>query len=158
MFHLPFAGRIEAGRLLAKELSSRRVDSLRDAPVVLALTRGGVPLGFEVADRLRIQLDIVVVDKLGVPWQPELAIGSIAGGSTILDDRMILQLGISAEDIEDIIAREQTVIKQREERYRGGNPELDLRGRSAILVDDGLATGSTMLSALRHVRASIRQE
>jgi predicted phosphoribosyltransferase len=155
--HLPFADRVAAGRLLARELASGKtlslpIDSQRDAAVVLALTRGGVPVGFQVADRLRIPLDIVVVRKLGVPWQPELAMGAIAGESPILDDGMIRQLGISAADIEEIIAREQAEMRRREELYRGGIPALALHGRSAILVDDGLATGSTMLAAVRHVR------
>jgi putative phosphoribosyl transferase len=150
MVYLPFADRVEAGRLLARELSSRKTDSQH---VVLALTRGGVPVGFQVADRLHIPLDIVVVRKLGVPWQPELAMGAIAGESPILDDSTIRQLGVSAEDVEDTIAREQSEMRRREELYRDGNPALDLHGQSVILVDDGLATGSTMLAAVRHVRA-----
>jgi len=152
MVHLPFADRVEAGRLLAKELSSRKIASGHEAAVVLALTRGGVPVGFEVADRLHIPLDIVVARKLGVPWQPELALGAIAGESPILDDGMIRQLGISPADIEDVITRERAEMKRREELYRVSNPALDLRGRSAILVDDGLATGSTMMASVRHVR------
>ena len=98
MVHLPFADRVEAGRLLAKELYSRKIGLLRSA-VVLAVTRGGVPVGFEVADRLHLPLDIVVARKLSVPWQPELAMGAIAGDSPILDDAMIRQLGISPEDV-----------------------------------------------------------
>jgi putative phosphoribosyl transferase len=105
-----------------------------------------------VADRLRIPLDVIVVRKLGVPWQPELAMGAIADGAPILDDGMIRQLGISAEDVEETIEREYTELRRREELYRGGNPALDVRGHMAILVDDGLATGSTMMAAVRHVR------
>lgn len=154
MVNLPFADRVEAGRLLARDLSSGKNALLQDAAaVVLALARGGVPVGFAVADRLRLPLDVIVVRKLGVPWQPELAMGALAGGSRILDDRMICQLGISAEDIGEATAREQAEMNRREELYRGGSPAADLHGRQAILVDDGLATGSTMLAAVRHVRS-----
>jgi len=151
--HLPFADRVEAGRLLARELSLRKTGSQREAADVLALTRGGVPVGFQLADRMHIPLDIVVVRKLGVPSQPELAMGAIAGESPILDDRTIRQFDVSADDVEDTIAREQVEMKRREDLYREGNPALDLHGRSVILVDDGLATGSTMLAVVRHVRA-----
>jgi predicted phosphoribosyltransferase len=150
MVQLPFADRVEAGRLLAAELSLRKI--ARDA-VILALTRGGVPVGFAVADRLHLPLDIIVARKIGVPWQPELAMGAIAGTAQFLDDRMIQGLGISDEDVEQIVAREQAEMKRREELYRGGKPAPDLHGKSAILIDDGLATGSTMLAAVRHARS-----
>lgn len=153
MVHLPFADRMEAGRLLAKEVAARNICEPHDATVVMALTRGGVPVGFAVADRLHIPLDVLVVRKLGVPWQPELAMGAIAGGTSILDDRMIRQLRISAGDIGDTVEREHAEMKRREELCRDSNPALDLSGRAAILVDDGLATGSTMLAAVRHVRS-----
>jgi predicted phosphoribosyltransferase len=152
---LPFENRIEAGRLLARLMMARRrvaIIDLQGAAVVLALARGGVPVGFEVADRLRLPLDVIIVRKAGVPWQPELAMGAITSQVRILDDSMIRQLGISDEEVEEIVAREQAETSRREELYRGGQPALDLRGRSAILVDDGLATGSTMLAAVRHVR------
>lgn len=154
MVHLPFADRVEAGRLLARELASRPVDGFHDGDaVVLALTRGGVPVGAAVADRLCLPLDIVVVRKLGVPWQPELAMGAIASdGTRILDHNLIRELEISAADLEDTIAVEQAEMRRREEVYRGGAPPLNLRGRPAILIDDGLATGHTMLAAVRHVR------
>lgn len=149
MLHVPFADRLEAGRLLAGELSVRK---LTGNAVVLALTRGGVPVGFEVADRLRLPLDIIVARKLGVPWQPELAMGAITDSAEILDDRMIRQLGIPEEEVNEVIVREQVELRRREDLYRGGKPALDLRRRTAILVDDGLATGSTMVVAVRHVR------
>jgi predicted phosphoribosyltransferase len=146
--HLPFTDRLEAGRLLAKELALHK---LQDA-VVLGLARGGVPVAFAVADRLHLPLDVIVARKLGVPWQPELAMGAIAGMAWILDGRMIRELGISDEDVEEIAAREHAEMMRREELYREGEPALDLHGRAAILVDDGLATGSTMLAAVRHAR------
>jgi len=149
MTHLPFEDRLEAGRLLAAELSRRDIGH---NAVVLALTRGGVPVGFSVAERLHIPLDIVVARKLGVPWQPELAMGAIAGKTRILDERMIRQLGIADEDIDEIVAREQAEIERREDLYRGGKPPIDLHGKTAIVIDDGLATGSTMLAAVRHLR------
>jgi putative phosphoribosyl transferase len=152
MIYLPFEDRVEAGRLLAREVSARGIVEPGGAAVVLALARGGVLVGFEIADRLHLPLDVIVVRKAGVPWQPELAMGALTGEVRILDDRMIRQLGISDADVEDICAREQAETSRREQLYRGGWPPLDLRGRSAILVDDGLATGSTMLAAVRHVR------
>ncbi len=150
MVHLPFADRVEAGRLLARELALREFDP---GSVVLALARGGVPVGFAVADRLHLPLDVIVARKIGVPWQPELAMGAIAGSARILDQRMIRELGISDKDVEEIIAREQAEMVRREDLYRGGKPALDLRGQTAILVDDGLATGSTMLAAVHHAHA-----
>jgi putative phosphoribosyl transferase len=150
MVHLPFADRLEAGRFLAGELSFRKLDS---NAVILALTRGGVPVGFAVAERLHLPLDAMVVRKLGVPWQPELAMGAITAKTRILDNRMIQQLGLSMEEVEEVIEREQAEMRRREDLYRGGKPAPDLRGKSAILVDDGLATGSTMLAAVRHVRS-----
>jgi predicted phosphoribosyltransferase len=148
MIHLPFEDRVEAGRLLALELSESE-----GAAVVLALARGGVPVGFELAVRLHLPLDIIAVRKVGVPWQPELAMGAIAGQVRILDESMIRELGISDAEVDDIVAREQVEIRRREELYRAGRPGLDLRGRSVILVDDGLATGSTLMAAARHVRS-----
>ena len=150
MIHLPFADRLEAGELLGIELS-RRLHA-KDA-VVLALARGGVPVGFAAANRLGLPLDVIVARKLGVPWQPELAMGAIAGTARVLNEGMLAELEISADAVEKVIAREQGEMKRREELYRGNRPAPDLAGRMAILVDDGLATGSTMLAAVRHVRS-----
>jgi putative phosphoribosyl transferase len=153
MVQLPFADRLEAGRLLAIELCSREIAGLDGAAaVVLALARGGIPVGFAVADRLRIPLEPIAVRKLGVPGQPELAMGAIAGGTRILDTHIIRQLGISAQDIDDTIAREQAEMRRCENLYRAGKTALDLKSKSVIIVDDGLATGTTMLAAVRHVR------
>jgi len=112
-----------------------------------------VPVGFSVAERLHIPLDIIVARKLGVPWQPELAMGAIAGKTRIIDDRMIRELGISAEDVDEIATREQSEMQRREDLYRGGKPPIDLHGKTAIVIDDGLATGSTMMAAVRHIRS-----
>lgn len=123
-------------------------------PMVLALPRGGVPVGFEVARTLAAPLDVVVVRKLGVPWQPELAMGAIAsGGVRILDEKLIFQQGIPSEEVERIAAREAQEVERRELLYRGNRPALELRNRPVILVDDGLATGSTMLAAVKCVKS-----
>jgi putative phosphoribosyl transferase len=150
MVHLPFADRLEAGCLLADELSFRK---RRVNVTVLGLPRGGVPVGFAVAGRLHLPLDVVVVRKVGVPWQPELGMGAIAGPVRILDKQLIQELGIGNEEIDLVVSREQVEIQRREGLYRVGLPPLELQGRSAILIDDGLAMGSTMLAAVRYVRS-----
>jgi len=149
MINLPFADRLEAGRLLADQLYFHKVPA--DA-VILALPRGGVPVGFAIAERLHLPMDVLVARKLGVPWQPELAMGAIAGHVRVLDERLIRELGIDNEGIDLIVSREQAEIKRREELYRGGRPPLELRGRTVVLVDDGLAMGSTMTAAARSVQ------
>jgi len=148
---LPFVNRVVAGRLLAEELASRKI-----APpaLVLALPRGGVPLGVAVAERLHLPLDVIVVRKIGVPWQPELAMGAIAGSARVLDEPLIRQLAVSQSEVESIVARERAEMNRREDLYRAGQPPLDLTGKTAILVDDGLATGTTMIAAIRHARAA----
>ena len=150
MIQLPFEDRNEAGRLLSAQLGRYH---LPVNTIVLALPRGGVPVGFAVAQALRAPLDVMVVRKLGVPWQPELAMGAIAGGSVVLDQRLIRELRLSQEDLDPIVAKERTEIERREKLYRCGRPPLDLRGWTVVLVDDGLATGSTMVAAARYVRS-----
>jgi len=151
MIQLPFSDRAEAGRLLAAELASRE---LPENVMVLALPRGGVPVGWEVAKALRAPLDVVVVRKLGVPWQPELAMGAIAGGSVqVLNKDLIADLRVSRQEIDDAVTRERAEVERRERLYRGGRPAPKPRGRVVLLVDDGLATGSSMLVAARYVRA-----
>jgi predicted phosphoribosyltransferase len=136
---------------LAAELATRK---LPGNVIVLALPRGGLPVGLEVAKKLQAPLDVVIVRKLGVPWQPELAMGAIASGSVqTLDRDLIRELNISREDIDAVIETEKAELERREKLYRRGRPALDLRGRTALLVDDGLATGSTMLVAVRYVRS-----
>jgi len=144
---LPFEDRSQAGRLLAEELDRYKSS---DNVLVLGLARGGLPVAFEVAKALRAPLDVLVVRKLGVPGQPELAMGAIAvDGTRVLDEDIIRGLGISSEAVEAVAQREQKELERREELYRVGRPPLNLHGRTAILVDDGLATGSTMLAAIQ---------
>jgi len=151
MIQLPFADRAEAGRLLAAELAMLRLPA---NPIVLALPRGGLPVGLEVAKKLRAPLDVVIVRKLGVPWQPELAMGAIASGSVqTLDHDLIRALGISRAQIEAVINKEKVEVERREKLYRKCRPALDLSDRTVLLVEDGLATGSTMLVAARYVRS-----
>jgi predicted phosphoribosyltransferase len=149
MMHLPFADRFEAGELLAAEFSRRGFDP---QAIILGLARGGVLVASAVAGRLNLPLDVIIARKAGVPWQPELAMGAIAGTAEVLDMALIEALGIPEEDVQQTIAREHEEVRRREERYRGGRPALDLRGQTAILIDDGLATGSTMVAAVRHAR------
>ncbi len=150
MVSLPFADRAASGRALAEELTRQRLD--RDG-VVLGLARGGVPVAFEIADRLRLPLDVVVARKVGVPWQPELAMGAVAGMVQVLERRTVEQLGVATGDIENVMAHERMRMSQFENLYRGGESPLDLQGKSATLVDDGIATGSTMTAAARHLRS-----
>lgn len=142
----PFRDRSEAGRRLARKL----VDYTGRADViVLALPRGGVPVGFEVARALKVPLDVFVVRKLGVPGHQELAMGAIAsGGIWVLNDEVLRMLKIPPELIEDVAARELRELERREQLYRGDRPAPVVRGRTVILVDDGLATGSTMRAAV----------
>jgi len=148
-----FRDRVEAGQVLAMQLKG----VIRDSnPIVLALPRGGVPVGFEVALALHADLDIFLVRKLGVPGHEELAMGAIAsGGIQVLNHTLIEQLGFSASVIESVAARERVEIERRERLYREGRPALPVGGRTVILVDDGLATGATMLAAARAVQAQI---
>ena len=145
-----FADRREAGRELALRLEAYRG---RDDVVVLALPRGGVPVAFEVAEALAAALDIFVVRKLGMPGQPEFAIGAIAsGGVVVLNDEAIRWHHIAQSEI-DAVAREELVeLQRREQAYRQGRPLIDLQGRTVMLVDDGLATGSSMRAAVQAVR------
>jgi predicted phosphoribosyltransferase len=146
-----FHDRAEAGRALAERLAAYagRADVL-----VLALPRGGVVVGHEVSQRLGLPLDVHVVRKLGFPGHPELAIGAIAsGGVRVVSRDVTRRLGVADDEIEAIAAEEQRELERREHSYRGERPPPDVRGRTVILVDDGLATGSTMRAAV----ASLRQ-
>jgi putative phosphoribosyl transferase len=145
-----FRDRAEAGRALARVLSHY---AGRDDVIVLALPRGGVPVAAEVAKELGAPLDVFVVRKLGVPGHEELAMGAIAsGGVLVLDDGVLRWLGISEEQVQRALTRELDELRRREAAYRNGRPLPDLKGKTVILVDDGLATGASMQAAARAVR------
>lgn len=147
----PFADRREAGRELAARLGNY---GNKGDVVVLALPRGGVPVAYEIATALGAPLDLFIVRKLGVPGHAELAMGAIAsGGVRVLNDDVIGWYGLTEAAIDDVAADEQEELARREREYRKGQAPLDLRGRTIILVDDGLATGSTMKAAVKAVRA-----
>lgn len=145
-----FASRREAGKKLARKLSSyaNRLDVL-----VLALPRGGVPVAYEVACALHAPMDVFVVRKLGVPGHEELAMGAIAsGGVRVLNDDLMRAMAIPASVIDAIAGQEQKELERRERLYRGDRPQPNVRSRTVILVDDGLATGSTMRAAALALR------
>jgi putative phosphoribosyl transferase len=145
-----FRDRVDAGRALAERLQPYRG---RDDVVVLALPRGGVPVGFELARRLRVPLDVFLVRKLGVPGHEELAMGAIAsGGVRVLNESVVAELGITDEDIARAAIVEGRELERREHLYRAGRAPIDVRGRTVILVDDGLATGASMRAAALAVR------
>ena len=143
---MQFANRIEAGRLLAKKLDAY---ANRYDVIVLALPRGGVPVAYEVAKALHAPLDVFLVRKLGVPGHEELAMGAIAsGGVRVLNEQVLYYLRISEEQIDRIAGEERRELERREKLYRGTDKPLNVRGRTVIIVDDGLATGSTMRAAV----------
>ncbi|WP_165225700.1 phosphoribosyltransferase [Aquisphaera insulae] len=146
----PFANRAEAGRVLAEGLTAYagRADA-----IVLALPRGGVPVAFEVAQALRLPLDVFLVRKLGVPDQEELAMGAVASGDVlVINDELVRSLRVPRDEVEAVILRERQELHRREQVYRAGRPSPDLKAKTVILVDDGLATGSTMRAAVRALR------
>jgi putative phosphoribosyl transferase len=145
-----FPNREEAGRCLAESL--RKYADQPDA-IVLALPRGGVPVAFEVAQNLHLPLDVFIVRKLGVPGFEELALGAIAsGGVRVLNEDVVGSIPNAARMVEEVTANELTELERREQSYREGRPPLELRGRVAILVDDGVATGATMRAAVAALR------
>jgi predicted phosphoribosyltransferase len=147
---LPFADRAEAGRILGAKLSAY---SQREDVIVLGLPRGGVPVAYEVAGALKVPLDVLVVRKLGTPWQRELAMGAIAPGEVqVLDLSLVKQLCVPNNAIEEVAAAEREEMERQEQLYRGNRPPLSMAGNTVILVDDGIATGSCILAAIAAVR------
>jgi predicted phosphoribosyltransferase len=145
-----FRNRREAGRRLAAALHEY---AGRSDTIVLALPRGGVPVGYEIADALHVPLDVFVVRKLGLPGQEELAMGALASGNVrVLDQELIRAARVTPEDIEHVTAIERAELERREQRYRGDRPFPQVAGRTIILVDDGLATGATMRAAVAALR------
>jgi predicted phosphoribosyltransferase len=145
-----FANRAEAGRQLAEKLIAYRGQA---SAIVLGLPRGGVPVAYEVAQRLGLPLDVFVVRKLGVPGYEELAMGAIASGNVlVLNDDVMRALPNAEAMLEAVRAREKVELQRRETRYRQDRPAPDLNGRVVILVDDGLATGATMRAAAAALR------
>jgi putative phosphoribosyl transferase len=150
-----FQDRREAGKVLA-----RAIEASQDWTngIVLGLPRGGVPVAYEVSSRLNLPLDIFIVRKLGVPGQEELAMGAIASGGTLVINRSIVdEMAVSRDVIESIIERETLELKRRERVYRDGRPPLPIEDHTAILIDDGLATGASMVAAVRALRPHARK-
>jgi len=146
-----FRNRSDAGRKLAQRLSHY---AGRDDVIVLALPRGGLPVGAEVADSLGAPMDVFLVRKLGVPGHEELAMGAIASGDVrVVDERILSQANANADDVSHVSAQEERELRRRERLYRGDQPLPDVADRVVILVDDGLATGSTMRAAIMGVKA-----
>jgi putative phosphoribosyl transferase len=144
-----FRDRRDAGRVLARDLARHRGEP---DLLVLGLARGGVPVAWEVAHDLRAPLDVCLVRKLGVPQWPELAMGALTSGGMVLNDDLVRDLGIADSAVREAVDRETTELHRREEAYRGDRGPLMLQGRTVILVDDGLATGASMIAAVRAAR------
>lgn len=145
-----FKNRRDAGKQLAEKLSEYEG---QDDVIVLGLPRGGVPVAFEVAKALNVPLDVFIVRKLGVPGQPELAMGAIASGDIqVMNDSVVRRAGISEAQIEEVSHQEKEELKKREKAYRGARPDIDLQGKTVLLVDDGLATGASMRAAISALR------
>ncbi len=144
-----FRDREDAGRRLAIELRSHAAEH----PIVLALPRGGVPVGYEIARALHAPLDVWVVRKVGVPWHEELGAGAVAeGGYLHLNQDVLEHIGLSREDLTDVIRRKQREVEERVTLFRDGHPRPELRDRTVILVDDGIATGGTVRAAIGSIR------
>ena len=150
-FRSPFENRTVAGRALGEQLTRMKLAD----PVVLALPRGGVPVGLEVARALHAPLDLLLVRKIGVPWQPELAVGAVMDGGApviVVEPRVMAETGIDRQYIEDRAQQELKEIERRRAVYLAHRAPEPVAGRTAIVVDDGIATGTTMRAALRGLR------
>jgi len=144
-----FRDRTDAGHKLAEKVKPL----VQGTNVVVAvLPRGGVPVGFEVAKALRVPLDVLVVRKLGVPGQEELAFGAIAGSEQFIDHALVASLQMTPDEVRGVVEREERELKRKEEMYRAQRPPVSFSGRTVVLVDDGMATGSTMSVAVQAVR------
>lgn len=144
-----FHDRLSAGQELAKRLEAYRGPDT----IVLAIPRGGVPVGFAVAKHLAAQLDVIIPRKIPIPWNPEAGFGAVtADGTLVLNDQMVEQLGLSKEKVSELAAKVQHEIKRRLRVYRGDRPFPSLKGKTVLLVDDGLASGFTMMAAVKSVR------
>lgn len=149
--HRRFSDRTEAGRLLADQLARRDYDQ----PVVLALPRGGAPIAAEIARALEAPMDLMLVRKIGTPGQPELALGAVVDGAEpqiVINDDVRRQAGVSDADLEHAIERQLAEIDRRREMYLAGRARVPVQGRTAIVVDDGIATGATARAALKALR------
>ena len=150
MTNLPYRNRHEAGRKLARHLVEL---AAWEDPLALALPRGGAPVAAEVAVALNAELDVLVVRKIGLPWQPEVAMGAIAsGGICVRNEAVVHALGISDRDFDRVMREEKAELRRRERRYRGDRGPIRIQNRTVIVVDDGLATGSTMQAAVAALR------
>lgn len=144
-----FKNRTDAGHQLADALIEHGIE----ADIVLAIPRGGLPVARVVADTLDVPLDIVSARKLGAPWNPEVAIGAVASdGTRWLNESLIREAGIKDAYIDEQVEREHAAARMKVERYRGDRPPLDLRGKTVLIVDDGIATGATTIACVRQVR------
>ena len=150
MMRLPFQNRVEAGRLLAAAVAAEAPGS---EAVILALPRGGVPVAREIALAMKAPLDLIVVRKLGMPGQEELGFGALAsGGHLFIDQSLVASLQLTVAEIQTVVEGQKKELKRREELYRAGRQPLTVNGKTVVLVDDGMATGSTMAVAIQAVR------
>jgi predicted phosphoribosyltransferase len=144
-----FKNRLHAGELLADRFPSLK----RENSQILAIPSGGVPVGYAMAKKFRIPFDVIIVRKIQIPWNTEAGFGALAwDGTLVLNDQLASALGLSPEVVQQGITRTEQIIRERLRRFRGGRPMPDLENRQAVLVDDGLASGFTMLAAIRSIK------